>query len=181
MIQKCYWALSIPDLTEHHSARLVEWAREQRIAAGCQLDPKNCWIAYLDRPSAACDASALRNVPPTDADEARVRAAMAESLGDWLEPPGAVLDNYSHYWRVDLPGLTQDGAKRIAEWVGGLYDTGLIDPRYWMTVCIDRGEALALWRALRGVPPASGEEQRVRREMLTVFDGWLTQARELGS
>ena len=45
-----------------------------------------------------------------------------------------------------------------------------------MAVRVDRQEAEAWLRALKGIPPASNEERDTRRQMLTVFESWLAQA-----
>ena len=177
MILRLYWAVTIAELTERQALRLVNWAREQGIADGCALDPETCWGAYFDRTSAMWDANALRGRPPLGREETGGHVAMAESLEDWLDPPGGVRQE-SYYWMVDLPGLAQEGAQRIKEWAGGLYDADLVNPVYWMTVCVDRWEASTWLRALRGAPPASEEERRTRQQMLTVFDAWLAQGRD---
>ncbi len=176
MTPKPYWAVSIPDLSEYYAARLVEWASEEGIAEGCALDPATNWTAFEDRASAMRSANALLGLPPADSNEAHGRDAMAERLERWLAPASEA-GNAPRGWHVDLPGLTRENAERITEWVGGLDDPERIDPRDLMAVCVDRQEAEAWLRALKGIPPASNEERDTRRQMLTVFESWLAHAR----
>ena len=78
-------------------------------------------------------------------------------------------------WAVDLPGLTEDEADLVVEFarsLPGVIGASTTDPKFMMTIGMDRYGVETIARALRGQSATEADALA----MLEIFDEWLEYA-----
>jgi hypothetical protein len=102
----------------------------------------------------------------------------AISQGDTV-PGMPAADDARYYWGIDIPGLTEDEAKRLAEWadtnqIGRSGPAIICDPAFSLTVSLDRASAQMLYDGLMSNPETASAEHGLAGEI----SDWLDWSRE---